>query len=95
MFAEFVKKGEVAPVDYIAAEGGQCVRVGGVEQTSRKDVGMRRFLLVRAGRFARAVRMVETTPGRFSLDLDADEVIEELGHESTGYYREGIAQLFR
>lgn len=44
------------------------------------------------------MRMVETSPGEFSLMLDAgttdvDEVIEELGHEPNGYFWEGIAQL--
>jgi hypothetical protein len=42
--------------------------------------------------------MVETSPGKFSLLLDAgttdvDEVIEELDHEPNGYFWEGIAQL--
>jgi len=42
--------------------------------------------------------MVETSPGAYSLLLDAgttdvDEVIEELGHEPNGYFWEGIAQL--
>src|SRR4029453_13024864 len=44
------------------------------------------------------MRTVETSPGKFSLLLDAgttdvDEVIEELGHEPNGYFWEGIAQL--
>ncbi|MGC9666053.1 Imm51 family immunity protein [Planosporangium sp. 12N6] len=44
------------------------------------------------------MRIVETSPGKFSLMLDAgttdvDEVIEELSHEPNGYFWEGIAQL--
>jgi hypothetical protein len=44
------------------------------------------------------LRMVETSPGKHSLCLDAgstkvDEVIEELGHEPNGYFWEGVAQL--
>ncbi|MFD2765897.1 Imm51 family immunity protein [Micromonospora eburnea] len=46
----------------------------------------------------RPLRLVETTPGNYSLLLDAgtttvDEVIEELGHEPNGYFWEGVAQL--
>jgi hypothetical protein len=42
------------------------------------------------------MRTIETSPGEFSLMLDADttdvdEVIEELGHEPNGYIWEGIA----
>jgi Immunity protein 51 len=42
--------------------------------------------------------MVQTSPGRFSLLLDAgttdvDVVIEELDHEPNGYFWEGVAQL--
>lgn len=44
------------------------------------------------------LRLVETTPGRFSLLLvvgttQVDELIEELGHEPNGYFWEGVAQL--
>src|SRR5919112_1688203 len=44
------------------------------------------------------MRIAETSPGKFSLMLDAgttdvDEVIEELGHEPNGYFWEGIAQM--
>ncbi|KAB2348022.1 immunity 51 family protein [Actinomadura rudentiformis] len=44
------------------------------------------------------LRLVETTPGKFSLLLDAgttqvDEVIGQLGHEPNGYFWEGIAQF--
>jgi hypothetical protein len=44
------------------------------------------------------LRMIETSPGAYSLLLDAgttdvDEVIEQLGHEPNGYFWEGIAQL--
>ncbi|MFJ8582069.1 Imm51 family immunity protein [Micromonospora sp. NPDC093277] len=46
----------------------------------------------------RPLRLVETTPGNYSLLLDAgstavDEVIEKLGHEPNGYFWEGVAQL--
>lgn len=39
-----------------------------------------------------------TSPGEFSLILDAgtttaDDAIEDLGHEPNGYFWEGIAQL--
>ncbi|GAA2133888.1 hypothetical protein GCM10009727_27450 [Actinomadura napierensis] len=41
---------------------------------------------------------METTPGAFSLLLDAgttrvDELVEELGHEPNGYFWEGVAQF--
>lgn len=44
------------------------------------------------------LRLVETTPGEFSLLLDAgtthvDELVMELGHEPNGYFWEGIAQV--
>jgi hypothetical protein len=42
--------------------------------------------------------LIETTPGKFSLLLNAgttavDDTIEELGHEPNGYFWEGIASL--
>src|SRR4051794_16542535 len=44
------------------------------------------------------LRLIETTPGKFSLLLDAgttavDGVVEELGHTPNGYFWEGVAQL--
>jgi hypothetical protein len=44
------------------------------------------------------MRLIETTPGKFSLLLDAgtsqvDELVEQLGHEPNGYFWEGIAQF--
>ncbi|MGI5170966.1 Imm51 family immunity protein [Spirillospora sp. CA-253888] len=44
------------------------------------------------------LRLIETTPGAFSLLLGAgetqvDEVIEDLGHEPNGYFWDGIAQF--
>ncbi|MEV6971711.1 Imm51 family immunity protein [Hamadaea sp. NPDC051192] len=44
------------------------------------------------------LKLVETTPGKYSLLLNAgstavDELIEELGHEPNGYFWEGVAQL--
>jgi hypothetical protein len=44
------------------------------------------------------LKMVETTPGNYSLLLDAgstevDELIEDLGHEPNGYFWEGVARL--
>jgi hypothetical protein len=44
------------------------------------------------------LRLIESTPGKYSLLLDAgttraDDVIEELGHEPNGYFWEGVAQL--
>jgi hypothetical protein len=42
-------------------------------------------------------RLVDTTPGRFSLLLHAgttpvDALVEELGHEPNGYFWEGVAR---
>ncbi len=42
-------------------------------------------------------KLVETTPGRFSLLLHAgttpvDALVEELGHEPNGYFWEGVAR---
>ena len=44
------------------------------------------------------LKIIETTPGKFSLLLNAgttavDDLIEELGHEPGGYFWEGVAQL--
>ncbi|GAA4203026.1 Imm51 family immunity protein [Microbispora amethystogenes] len=44
------------------------------------------------------LRLIESTPGKYSLLLDAgttrvDGVIEELGHEPNGYFWEGVAQV--
>lgn len=44
------------------------------------------------------MRLIETTPGKFSLLLDAgttqvDELVEQLGHEPNGYFWEGVAQF--
>ncbi len=44
------------------------------------------------------MRLIELSPGKYSLLLDAgttdvDDVIEELGHEPNGYFWEGVAQL--
>ena len=44
------------------------------------------------------MKLVETTPGKFSLLLNAgstqvDALVEELGHEPNGYFWEGVAQL--
>ncbi|MEV6984565.1 immunity 51 family protein [Sphaerisporangium sp. NPDC051017] len=44
------------------------------------------------------LRLIESTPGKYSLLLDAgttqvDNVIEELGHEPNGYFWEGVAQV--
>ncbi|WP_207943305.1 Imm51 family immunity protein [Actinomadura sp. KC345] len=44
------------------------------------------------------MRFIETTPGKFSLLLDAgttqvDELVEQLGHEPNGYFWEGVAQF--
>jgi hypothetical protein len=44
------------------------------------------------------LRLIETTPGRFSLLLVAgttavDDMVEKLGHEPNGYFWEGVAQL--
>lgn len=46
----------------------------------------------------RPLRLIETTPGTFSLLLDAgttdvDTLVEQLGYEPGGYFWEGIAQL--
>lgn len=45
-----------------------------------------------------AIKVIETSPGKFSLLLnagatDVDDVIEELGHEPNGYFWEGVAEL--
>jgi hypothetical protein len=45
-----------------------------------------------------SMRLIETTPGKFSLLLDAgttqvDELVEQLGHEPNGYFWEGVAQF--
>ncbi|MFY1616950.1 Imm51 family immunity protein [Micromonospora sp. WMMD736] len=44
------------------------------------------------------LRLIETTPGRYSLLLNAgdspvDDLVEELGHEPNGYFWEGVAQV--
>ena len=44
------------------------------------------------------LKVIETTPGKFSLLLNAgetpvDETISELGHEPNGYFWEGVATL--
>ncbi|WP_433529329.1 immunity 51 family protein [Micromonospora sp. CA-263727] len=44
------------------------------------------------------LRLIETTPGKYSLLLDAgttpvDDLIGELGHEPNGYFWEGVAQV--
>jgi hypothetical protein len=44
------------------------------------------------------LRLIETTPGLFSLLLDAgttnvDNLVQELGHEPNGYFWEGVAQF--
>jgi hypothetical protein len=44
------------------------------------------------------MRLIETTPGKYSLLLDAgttdvDDLIEQLGHEPNGYFWEGVAQF--
>ncbi|WP_214103589.1 immunity 51 family protein [Acrocarpospora catenulata] len=44
------------------------------------------------------LRLIESTPGKYSLLLDAgttqvDDVVEELGHEPNGYFWEGVAQV--
>ncbi|WP_435150100.1 immunity 51 family protein [Micromonospora aurantiaca (nom. illeg.)] len=44
------------------------------------------------------LRLIETTPGRYSLLLDAgttpvDSVIGELGHEPNGYFWAGVAEV--
>lgn len=44
------------------------------------------------------LKLVETTPGQFSLLLDAgttpvDSLIAEAGHEPNGYFWKGVAQV--
>lgn len=44
------------------------------------------------------LRLIETTPGKFSLLLDAgstavDGTVEELGHTPNGYFWEGVATM--
>ncbi|MFC5753799.1 immunity 51 family protein [Actinomadura rugatobispora] len=44
------------------------------------------------------LKLIETSPGAFSLLLNAgttqvDELIEQLGHEPNGYFWEGVAQI--
>ncbi|MEV5751653.1 immunity 51 family protein [Actinoallomurus sp. NPDC052308] len=44
------------------------------------------------------MRLIETTPGEFTLLLDAgttqvDGLVEQLGHEPNGYFWEGVAQF--
>ncbi|WP_431948155.1 immunity 51 family protein [Micromonospora marina] len=44
------------------------------------------------------LRLIETTPGQYSLLLDAgttpvDSVIGELGHEPNGYFWAGVAEV--
>lgn len=44
------------------------------------------------------LKLVETTPGKYSLLLNAgttavDDTISELGHEPNGYFWEGIARF--
>ncbi|MBU8856342.1 MULTISPECIES: immunity 51 family protein [unclassified Micromonospora] len=44
------------------------------------------------------LRLIETTPGQYSLLLDAgttpvDSVIGELGHEANGYFWAGVAEV--
>ncbi|KAB1117552.1 immunity 51 family protein [Micromonospora aurantiaca] len=44
------------------------------------------------------LRLIETTPGQYSLLLDAgttpvDSVIAELGHEPNGYFWAGVAEV--
>lgn len=43
------------------------------------------------------LKLIETTPGKFSLLLDAgttavDDLVEDLGHEPNGYFWEGVAR---
>jgi hypothetical protein len=43
------------------------------------------------------MKLIETTPGKFSLLLNAgttqvDALVEQLGHEPNGYFWEGVAQ---
>ncbi len=44
------------------------------------------------------LKLIETTPGKYSLLLNAgttevDELVENLGHLPNGYFWEGVAQL--
>ncbi|WP_416903052.1 Imm51 family immunity protein [Micromonospora echinospora] len=44
------------------------------------------------------LKLIETTPGKYSLLLNAgttpvDGLVEELGHEPNGYFWEGVARL--
>jgi hypothetical protein len=44
------------------------------------------------------LRLIETTPGQYSLLLDGgttqvDDLIEELGHEPNGYFWESVVQV--
>lgn len=44
------------------------------------------------------LKLIETTPGKYSLLLNAgttpvDALVEELGHEPNGYFWEGVAQV--
>ncbi|WP_405430384.1 immunity 51 family protein [Micromonospora sp. NBC_00617] len=44
------------------------------------------------------LRLIETTPGQYSLLLNAgttpvDALVEELGHEPNGYFWEGVAEV--
>ncbi|KXK58398.1 hypothetical protein AWW66_30000 [Micromonospora rosaria] len=46
----------------------------------------------------RPMRLIEPSPGTYSLLLDAgttdvDDVVEELGHEPHGYFWEGVARV--
>ncbi|TDB92726.1 hypothetical protein E1091_12650 [Micromonospora fluostatini] len=46
----------------------------------------------------RPMRLIEPSPGAYSLLLDAgttdvDGVVEELGHEPNGYFWEGVARV--
>jgi hypothetical protein len=45
-----------------------------------------------------ALKLIETSPGKYSLLLnagttDVDGVVEELGHEAGGYFWAGVARL--
>jgi hypothetical protein len=44
------------------------------------------------------LELIELTPGKYSLSLDAgttpvDDLIEELGHEPNGYFWDGVAEV--